>query len=291
MTPETKTDIPDTEPRFSILIPAYNAEDTLPRALDSLLAQTCVDWECIVVDDGSTDDTAEILKQYHEQDRRTRSIYQANSGTAAALDRAAQESRGQALVQFGADDELMPDYCADTARLMDQQPEFDIYAANAWQMLPNGKKRLFNGGERFQHETSLSLEDIIRKPLIYGTAALRRGVYEKVGGFSSANLHEDYDFWLKALMLGARHIFQPMVLSIYHLSKNQKTSDSLRNRIADLDLISALAANGQLSEPELLAVAERQVDLKRNIAIRKRMYRFFGKTLSEKLIALAKRDT
>ena len=286
MTSETKTDVLATAPLFSILIPAYNAGHTLPRALDSLLAQTYQSWECFIVDDGSTDNTIEILKHYREMDERFDFCSQENAGTASALDVAAKKTHGQFLVQFGADDELLPDYCEKTAQLMAREPNFDIYAANAWQMLSNGKRQLFNVGECVQNVTSFTLEDLIMRPQIYGTAAVRREVYLRVGGFQSPFLHEDYVFWLKALITGARHVFQPETLSVYHVSESQKTNDVLQNRKADLDIISDLARSEHLSDAEHLAIVKRKEELKRNIATREKMYRIFGRDISEKLIAL-----
>jgi len=286
------TTTPDNQPAsksmFSVLVPAYNAGHTLSRTLDSLLAQTCDDWECIVVDDGSTDDTLVIAEKYSKKDVRFIVISQDNAGTGAALDRAASVAQGIFLVQLGADDELLPEHCAKTAKFIESNPRYDIFAANAWQEMPTGSKRLFNQGANFEDVTNVILEDLIRKPSIYGTAAVRRSVYESVGGFSSLSMHEDYDFWLKALLLGSKHIYQPEVLSVYHDSDTQKTSDPLKNRIADYELLSSLIGDKRLTAREYQALDSRLAELQKNIAIRQRLYAILGRKFTEKIIAFAR---
>lgn len=91
--------------RISIGIPAYNAERYLGSTLDSVLAQTFREWECIVVNDGSRDSTAKIAQRYAEKDSRIRYLTQENSGVAAARNRAFKEMRSTEYVIFlDADD-------------------------------------------------------------------------------------------------------------------------------------------------------------------------------------------
>ena len=81
-----------TVPWIGVVIPAYNAAATLPRAVDSVLRQTCTDFEIVIVDDGSTEDLAASLAAYGD---RVRLIRQQNSGAAAARNRGVQEARGR----------------------------------------------------------------------------------------------------------------------------------------------------------------------------------------------------
>lgn len=71
-------------PHFSVIIPAYNAENTIERCLDSVLAQTYSDFECIVVNDGSTDKTTDILDSYAKKDTRFKIIHKENGGVSSA---------------------------------------------------------------------------------------------------------------------------------------------------------------------------------------------------------------
>lgn len=94
----------------SVIVPAYNVEDYLPRCLDSLLAQTFRDFELILVDDGSTDTTGAICDRYRETDARVRVLHQANAGVSAARNRALEIASGEFYVFMDADDTVDPTY-------------------------------------------------------------------------------------------------------------------------------------------------------------------------------------
>lgn len=94
-------------PQISIIIPAYNAALYIIRCLDSVLAQTFKDFEVIVVDDGSTDETREILDRYQRADVRVRVIHQENSGVSSARNEGIKVARGEWLYFCDADDELV----------------------------------------------------------------------------------------------------------------------------------------------------------------------------------------
>ena len=96
-------------PEISVILPAYNVADYLPRALDSLLGQTFRDFEALVVDDGSADRTGEICDEYARRDPRVRAIHQKNAGAPAARNAAIQISRGKYLYFMDGDDWAEPD--------------------------------------------------------------------------------------------------------------------------------------------------------------------------------------
>lgn len=96
----------------SIILPAYNAELYLREALESALVQTCRDIEVIVVDDGSTDSTPEIIREFVDRDPRVRTIRQANGGLSAARNAALDIASGEWLVFLDSDDLLYPDSVA-----------------------------------------------------------------------------------------------------------------------------------------------------------------------------------
>lgn len=96
-------------PSFSVVIPVYNAEKYLHRGLDSLLAQTCADWEAVCIDDGSTDGSAAVLGEYAARDARFRVLRQENSGVSVARNRGIMEARGEWVTFLDADDWLSGD--------------------------------------------------------------------------------------------------------------------------------------------------------------------------------------
>lgn len=99
----------DSNPLITVIIPVYNAEKYLRRGLDSLLAQTCGNWDAVCIDDGSTDGSAAVLEEYACRDSRFRVLRQENSGVSVARNRGIQEARGEWVAFLDADDWLSED--------------------------------------------------------------------------------------------------------------------------------------------------------------------------------------
>ena len=98
-----------TRPLFSLFIPTFNRANTLPRALQSVLDQAFDDYELLLVDDGSTDDTDDVIAQWRPRfGNRLRSFRQQNQGKHVAYNRAAREAHGELLVLLDSDDALLP---------------------------------------------------------------------------------------------------------------------------------------------------------------------------------------
>lgn len=98
------------EPLISVIIPAYNVAPFLPRCLDSLLSQTWQHFELIVVDDGSTDDTAAIVDAYAARDPRVHVLHQQNGGVSSARNAGLAASHGELIGFADGDDWVKPDY-------------------------------------------------------------------------------------------------------------------------------------------------------------------------------------
>lgn len=228
---------------FSVIMPAFNAANTIEEAIESVQNQTSdeeIAWELIVVNDGSTDETLSILERYAKDDDRIKHFTQPNGGTGAALKRAAANAQGEYLVQLGADDLLEPNYMAETNRVMHEHPGLDIYSSNAEVLYSDGSTAPCFTGAHFDCEMSLSLRDMIKSNKIYGTAALNRTLYKKIGGFRPEFYNEDYDLWLRAFAAGAKHIYSPLCLAKYRVSPGQKTQSTLRVREGDIAILKSL---------------------------------------------------
>lgn len=113
---------------ISVIIPLYNKADSIAKALNSVLAQTYQDFEVVVVDDGSTDDGAAIVKQC--TDPRIRLIRQANAGVSAARNRGIAEAKGEYVAFLDADDEWMPEFLEEIVILQREFPECKAQATN-----------------------------------------------------------------------------------------------------------------------------------------------------------------
>lgn len=113
--------------RFSVITPVYNGADTLEAARATLAAQTFRDFEWVVVDDGSTDGTSELLDRFAAEDPAVRVIHQANAGVSVARNRGMDEARGEYLVWLDADDAFTPDALAYVDSLATAMPEAEAF--------------------------------------------------------------------------------------------------------------------------------------------------------------------
>lgn len=114
--------------KFSIIIPVFNAERHLNAALDSVVSQTFADWECVCVDDGSTDSTAAILDDYAVRDTRFLVIHQCNGGEGAARNAGLGRARGDWILYLDADDVLNPQLLRSIADSLNDSEGMDLVA-------------------------------------------------------------------------------------------------------------------------------------------------------------------
>ncbi|MCH4099750.1 MAG: glycosyltransferase [Prevotella sp.] len=117
-------------PLVSIIIPLYNKEKSIKTTIESALHQSYSNIEIVVIDDGSTDNSADIAKNLAKQDNRIHFVHQENSGASSARNRGVRESSGDWIMYFDADD-LLYDYCVESlVKMYQEHPGADIYAGN-----------------------------------------------------------------------------------------------------------------------------------------------------------------
>lgn len=125
-------------PKVAIIVPCYNQARFLPKAIASIQAQTMPDWECIIIDDGSTDETATIAQTYCEQDKRFRIISKENGGSASARDLGLLHAKGEYIQFLDADDTIAPEKLERQIQLMEHE-NLDI-SYTAFCLDENGEK-------------------------------------------------------------------------------------------------------------------------------------------------------
>lgn len=130
------------EPLISVVIPAYNYAHLLPRALDSVLGQWADDLELLVVDDGSRDNSADILRDYQARYGQLRVISQDNAGAAAARNHGIREARGRFALLLDADDELLPNALAVLREVVLANPAVGLVLGAHISIYPDGRQRL-----------------------------------------------------------------------------------------------------------------------------------------------------
>ena len=180
---------------IGIVTPAYNVAPWIGDAIGSVLAQTHRDWTLVVVDDGSTDATADIVAAV--RDPRVRLIRQANAGVSAARNRGMAEIDADALLFLDADDWLAPDALHCLARTLDASPDA-VAAAGAFMFAEAGSVRRPRGGD--------ILERLLVRNLFAngGHLLLRGSAVREAGGFRpNLAFGEDWEYWIRIAVQGA----------------------------------------------------------------------------------------
>lgn len=189
--------------RFSVVIPLYNKAPYIRKALDSVLAQTYQDYECIVIDDGSTDGSAEAVQcVLHNAQciagKKIRLLSQPNAGVAAARNNAVKETKGDYLCFLDADDWWEPAFLQEMAQLIHDYPEAGLYATNYIYYKPGKTHIALNLATGYINYPQAYLQSTAM-PVWTGAVAMpQRVFFEEMGGFPvGVRLGEDFLLWAK----------------------------------------------------------------------------------------------
>ena len=174
-------------PCISVILPTFERAHLLPRSLRSVLAQTFSDWELIVIDDGSTDNTAEVVQDWQRKTSRLRYLHQTNHGVGAARNLGIQHARGRYIACLDSDDEYLPKHLETRLRLL-RRHRLDLVQGGVRVL---GKDWTV---DFFDPQRLVRLSDCI----IGGTLFGKRDVFLALGGFGDLNYGEDLDLWTRA---------------------------------------------------------------------------------------------
>ena len=189
-------------PAVSIVMPPYNVAPYIAQAIASALAQTFTDFELIVVDDGSKDHTAEIVKEFERQDERVRLVQQRNRGLAGARNTALRAGRGDMFALLDSDDVWEPEFLAAQVAILEARPEVDIVTGNGWYLEGPHHGQLARPYPDPRPDPVLA-SIIGDEWSVFIMSVFRRRVYTGIGPFDEQmRSNEDYDFWLRAAMAG-----------------------------------------------------------------------------------------
>lgn len=209
----------------SIIMPAYNAERTLPASIESVIAQTWTDWELIVVDDCSADGTADVILQYEDRDPRIHHIRNAkNSGVACSRNTGVQRAKGNWVAFLDSDDCWAPEKLAlqlDFARHM----HADFTFTGSAFMDAHGNPLSY----RLPVPIQVSFRQLLKQNIISCSSVMIRRDLIRRYPMESDRMHEDFAVWLQILRdnrLDAYGLDQPLL--IYRLSATSKSGNKLK---------------------------------------------------------------
>ncbi|MCA9124765.1 MAG: glycosyltransferase [Planctomycetaceae bacterium] len=217
-------------PRVSVLLPVYNAERYISDAIASIVAQTFTEFEFLIVDDGSTDDTPSILSEWAERDTRIRCNTQVNSGYVNALNKLLVDAQGEYIARIDADDMSMPDRFFHQVKFLDAHPEHVVVGSSLI--------IIDEDGDEFCTEQLPEAHADIEYSLLRGSGGLchpatmiRRDAIGKVGGYRAEYYGaEDQDLWLRLAERGYLANL-PAFLTKYRVHQNNFTfQNHIRSR-------------------------------------------------------------
>ncbi len=209
-----------------MVIPAYNAEPWLRDTLESIFAQTFEDYEVVLIDDGSTDGTKTIAKEFGE---RVRYFYQPNCGLAAARNAGVLSSCGELVAQLDADDLWLPGMLSELVPMFDD-PSLSVACGDMYYW--NEKRPIEDCPSHWETRPKLTRENVwlqlIRIPPLIPpqVTIVRRSVLVSVGLYDeSLSRQEDYDMWLRIARAGYQFSSVNQIMGVYRLRPGSLARD------------------------------------------------------------------
>ena len=239
-------------PRVTVIVPAYGVAHLVGEALESLLAQTERNWECVVVDDGAPDDVAGAIARFLADPRIT-FLETDNGGVGCARNRAIAATTAPLITLLDGDDMLRPRYLEAMAAALEADEQARLVTCNA---------RIFGEVERERHcftkrqghgdGRTGTLADVLDRSFgVYIGSTFRRADFESVGGFDTTMTHaEDFDFWVRLMLLGGHALYVDEVLGDYRVRGSSASAATVKMHEGTLTTYRKVAAKLPADAPE-----------------------------------------
>ena len=231
----------------SVITPTYNRARFLPAAVASVLSQTFGDFELIIVDDGSEDNTPDVLKPFFA-DRRVRYVYQENQGQSHARNLALKQATGDFIAFLDSDDVWARDKLEKQLAVFRANSEVDIVHGDEATINEQGSVVSLQNMRRYSGRITRYL--LADNSVSITTALVRRRCFDEMGGFdTSVGVADDYELWLR---FSARYCYQyePGIVASYRVMADQISSDKRRRYAANERIIQQfLARYGEVLSP------------------------------------------
>jgi glycosyltransferase involved in cell wall biosynthesis len=223
----------------TVVLPVYNGEKYLPAAIESILAQTFTDFAFLIIDDGSTDGSADVIQSYAQRDPRIRPTVRSNRGLVATLNEGIAEARGKYIARMDADDISMPERFMQQVAFLDANPRC-VALGTSFILIDEAGKEV-KIWHCFVHDSTvrhaLAAEGCIPHP----TAMCRKSAVIEAGGYrEDYPAAEDYDLWRRLARIGELSNLAELLLykrevdaavSDKHAKTQRQSADRIRDEI------------------------------------------------------------
>ena len=207
---------------ISIVVPCYNQAQYLEECLQSVLDQTYENWECLIVNDGSTDNTEEIALEWEEKDSRFIYLKKENGGLSNARNYGITRAKGEYILPLDCDDKIGKDYLLKGIRVLKKNNNVGVVYCNA---------RLFGKENKSWVLPPFDKKHLLCENLIFCTGIFLKEDWGKIGGYDE-NLKygwEDWEFWINLLYSLNKEAFKLNYLGFYYRIKDNSMITSINN--------------------------------------------------------------
>ncbi|MDD2493997.1 MAG: glycosyltransferase family A protein [Tissierellia bacterium] len=211
----------------SIIVPCYNQAKYLPKTIESVISQSCKSWECIIINDGSTDNTEEVANNLCKIDERLRYIYQSNKGVCATRNNAISQSKGEYILCLDGDDYISKNFIEEMVKVLDNNLNVKVVTS---------KVQLFGEKNKELKLPAYSIEKLIEQNLFIMTSMFRRIDFDLSPGFNEnmKNGLEDWDFWISLLKKGGDVVHLNNIIFYYRIKKNSRNKNITKKEFEEL---------------------------------------------------------
>ncbi len=240
-------------PKISIILPCYNGADMLGGAIESVQAQTFKDWELIIVNDCSTDNTLEVANAYAAKDERIRVFSnEHNSKLPATLNHGFREARGEYWTWTSDDNLLLPDYCQELSHYLDEHPEVGFVVGDEYSIDADGNI-IGTAIKPDNLRSKLPLNNYVGATFMY-----RREIAQQAGEYrTDLFLVEDYEYWLRMSSLTEMGHVNKILYKYRHHDRSLTATrkQEIAERLVRMRLMYRTQVEKQMNNhPELLSL-------------------------------------
>jgi glycosyltransferase involved in cell wall biosynthesis len=206
-----------SEVKVSVIVPCYNYGRFLKECLDSVRLQTLREWECIIVDNGSTDNTQEVAKSFTDQDERYKYVHTEQKGVSFARNLAISMSIGKYILPLDADDKIGNTYVEKAYNIISSNKNLKVVYCDA---------ELFGASKGKWLLPPFSLRDLLIENSIFCSGMYSKVDFDRIHGYSEEMKEgfEDWEFWIKMLKDGGEVFKIPESLFYYRIRENSRNS-------------------------------------------------------------------
>jgi len=220
MTFEKQNDLPE----ISVIVPSYNHGEFISETLNSIINQTFSKWECIIVDDGSSDNTRQVIQEYCDKDSRFEYVYQNNSGVSAARNNGISLAKGEFILPLDADDLIGETYIEKALLEFRRNPDLKLVYCKA---------KMFGKVNKIWELPDYCYEKLLWQNLIFCSAVYRKSDFNKTKGYDTNILgYEDWDFWLSFIEPSDSVFCINEVLFYYRIRKLSRSTGANQNCVS-----------------------------------------------------------